>query len=297
MDAKGKAVFKYLFYQFQKGGLMHLQVIFIYCLCDEVLKEMNVKDDDQCKMSSAEIMTFVVISAIYYQCDYKKTRLVTLSLNYFNKILSHSQLVRRVHKIPEENWILAFHICKEMLGVECSKELIVDSFPVPCCQNNKIFRCRLFQGKGYHGYTASKKSYFFGLKVHMIVDLNGVPIEFIFTPGGEADVKAFRNFEFDFLPGTKVFADKAYTDYLQEDLLKEASEITLVPRRKKRSKRTNGSYDEFCLSLYRNKIETTFSSITGLMPRCIRATTPKGFCLKLFFFIFGYLIKRMLPQD
>ncbi|MCP5505792.1 MAG: transposase [Chlamydiales bacterium] len=69
---------------------------------------------------------------------------------------------------------------------------MVDSFPVAACQNNKIFRCKLFTGKAFHGYTASKKSYFFGIKVHMIVTSDGIPIQFLFTPGSAADISTFR---------------------------------------------------------------------------------------------------------
>jgi hypothetical protein len=150
-----------------KVKFMDLQAIFIYCLSEEIIFSINFKDDSQCKMSSAEIITFVIISALYYQCNYRKTRLVMLSHRYFSKILSHSQLVRRIHQIPDHVWLLAFHICKEILGTKNHQEFIVDSFPVPCCQNNKIFRCRLFRGKEYRGYTASKKSYFFGIKTQL----------------------------------------------------------------------------------------------------------------------------------
>ncbi len=274
---------------------MDFQAIFIYCLSNDALLALNFKDDGQCKMSSAELMTFVIISALHYQCNYRKTRLVMLSQRYFLKILSHSQLVRRIHQIPYHIWVLVFQICKETLVSKNEHEFIVDSFPVPCCQNNKIFRCRLFHGKEYHGYTASKKAYFFGIKVHMIVNLQGIPVEFIFTPGSEADIRGFRRFECDFARGSRIYADRAYTDYLQEDLLEEACGIQMIPKRKKNSKRQNTPTDDFLLSLNRNKIETTFSTIVQLMPRCIRAVTSQGFCLKVFFFILGYTINRMLP--
>ena len=130
----------------------------------------------------------------------------------------------------------------------------------------------------------------------MIVNLEGIPVEFVFTPGSEADVRAFRRFECDFDVGSKIYADKAYSDYVQEDLLQEASGIQLIPKRKKRAKRQNSPSDDFLLSLNRNKIETAFSAIANLMPRCIRAVTSRGFCLKIFFFIFGYTVNYMLPS-
>jgi len=191
---------------------MELQAIFIYCLCSDLLENLNHKDNEQAQMNSAEIMTFVIISALFHQCNYKKTRLVVFALRFFPKILSYSRLNRRIYQIPSYAWMIAFQVTKEMLGCENHREFIVDSFPVPCCQNNKIFRCRLFQGKEYHGYTASKKSYFWGIKVHMIVTPDGIPIEFTFTCGSESDVRGFRRLECDLPRGSKIYADKAYTD-------------------------------------------------------------------------------------
>ena len=247
-------------------------------------------------MTTAEIMTFVILSALYHQCNYKKTRLVVNFLSFFPKILSNSRINRRIYQIPDQAWMIAFHVSKEVLGTKNYSEFIVDSFPVPCCQNNKIFRCRLFQGKEYHGYTASKKSYFWGIKVHMIVDPQGIPVEFMFTCGSESDVRGFRRFECDLPKGSRIYADKAYTDYLQEELLKESSDIHLIPKRKNNSKRPHSPERNFLLSMTRNRIETTFSGIVSLMPRCIRAVTQKGFYLKVFLFIFGYTINRIIPQ-
>jgi len=228
---------------------MDLQVIFIYCLCHEILKSLNIKDDLQCRMNSAEVMTFVIISALYYQCNYRKTRLVMISHRYFPNLLSNSRLVRRIHAIPNAIWLMVFYICKETFRSKSHQEFIVDSFPVPACQNNKIFRCKLFQGKAYHGFNASKKAYFWGIKVHMIVGLDGIPVEFLFTPGGEADARAFKRFELDLPKGAKIYADRAYNDYLNEDLLNKVCGIQLIPKRKKNAKRKNNVFDDFCRSI------------------------------------------------
>ena len=274
---------------------MDEQIIFIYCLSDEIMQSLHVADNHQCRMTSAEIMTFVLVSALHYQCNYKKTRLVMMAHRYFSKILSESRLVRRIHQIPSEVWMLAFTICKGMISSQTSNEFIVDSFPVPVCRNNKIFRCKLLRGKEYHGYNASKKSFFYGIKVHMIVDLNGVPMEFLFTAGSETDIRAFKRFECDLPPNSKLYADKAYNDYEYEDLMGDVLGVSLVPKRKCNSKRTNNRFDDYFLSIHRNKVETTFSSIICLMPRSIRAVTARGFFLKVFFFILGYSVKRLFP--
>ena len=61
----------------------------------------------------------------------------------------------------------------------------VDTFPVPVCDNYRIPRVKLYQGEQYRGYIASKKRYFYGLKLHMIVTKDFEPVEFFLTPGAE----------------------------------------------------------------------------------------------------------------
>ena len=274
---------------------MEIQAIFIYCLAEDIVRSLDLKDDPQTKMTSAEVITFVVISALYYQCDYKIARLVCQHCRLFSSLISHSRIVRRIHKIPESIWIMIFSICREFVIKPSAHEYVVDSFPVAVCQNYKRMRCKLFQGKKFHGYTASKKQYFFGIKVHMVVNAQGIPIEFVFTPGSEADIKGFRRLKLDLPKESVLFGDRAYNDYVLEDFLDEELKIKLLVKRKQNSKRQHGPYEELKLSLTRNRIETVFSAIVSLMPRCIRARTEKGFCLKVMFFILAYTIKIKMP--
>lgn len=122
-------------------------------------------------------------------------------------------------------------------------------------------------------------------------------MEFLITPGSTADVTALKHFNFDLSSGSKLYADGAYNDQQFEELLREASGIALVPKRKKNSKRINSSKDEFILRYYRGRIETTFIGIVKLMPRSIQAKTPKGFLLKVLFFVLGYVINRLFKTS
>jgi hypothetical protein len=70
-------------------------------------------------------------------------------------------------------------------------EYIVDSCPVPVCDNIRIRRCQLYRGEAYRGYLASKHRYFFGLRIHLLVTATGQPVEFVLAPGVQADIIAF----------------------------------------------------------------------------------------------------------
>ena len=96
---------------------------------------------------------------------------------------------------------------------------IIDSFPVPICQNIRINRCKIAKGKQYRGYTASMRSYFYGIKVQLVTTGEGIPIAFHFTVGKTADVKALDKITEIFPPEARLYGDSAYTDYQMEDYL------------------------------------------------------------------------------
>lgn len=271
------------------------QAVVTYCICDEVTKYLGIEDDSQCRMTTAEVMTFAIISATMFGCDYKRTRLIAGYNHYFANILSHSRLVRRIHQIPDEVWFIVFSALKLFLRDKKCNEFIVDSFPLKTYENHKSFRARIFSDKRFHGYTASKKQYFFGIKVHMIVDIKGVPIEIMFLPGSVSDIKALRGFPLDLPENSILFGDRAYTDYSFEDTLLGLAKIQLLAKRKQSHKRQHPPEQSYRLSVIRNRIESVFSSITSRMPRHIKVTTEKGFYLKVWFFILAYMVQLYTP--
>ena len=60
---------------------------------------------------------------------------------------------------------------------------VIDSFPVAVCDNIRIRRAKLYRHETYRGYQASKRRYFYGLKIHLMVTSAGQPVECVLTPG------------------------------------------------------------------------------------------------------------------
>ena len=288
-------IFAFLHHAKIKEGILFDQIIVIYCICDEVFKALNVSEDLQSKMSNAEVVTFALLSSLYYGGNYQKTRMIAKYHGYFHSMLSLSRMNRRIHSLPEHIWMLIFQALQLILKNPNNKSFIIDSFPVKAYENHKIFRAKIFSDKRFHGYTASKKSFFSGIKVNMVVDKDGVPIEFSFTPGGSSDCTNMQDLSLQLPEHSLLLGDAAYTCYEFEDLLAETEMIDLLVKRKANLKRQNKPTENFLLSRNRNIIETVFSSITSRMPRYIKARTEKGFCLKIFFFILAYMVNLYFP--
>jgi hypothetical protein len=60
---------------------------------------------------------------------------------------------------------------------------VIDSFPVATCDNYRIQRCQIYQDEAFRGRQASKKRYYYGLKIHLMTTETGQPVEFFLTPG------------------------------------------------------------------------------------------------------------------
>ncbi len=137
---------------------------------------------------------------------------------------------------------------------------------------------------------ASKKRYFYGLKIHLMVTASREPVEFFLTSGSLADVKGLRIFPFALPEGSVVYADKAYNDYEIEDLLLEAENIMLSAMRKSNSKRPVLAYVQFLQHQKRKVVETAGSLISQLLPKSIHAVTAKGFELKVMLFVLAFSV-------
>lgn len=94
----------------------------------------------------------------------------------------------------------------------------------------------------------------------------------------------------DLPEGSTILADKGYTDYDYEDLLKEVG-LHLKAQRKKNSKRPMPMWEEFLGKPVRQYIETVFSRLTSLFAKKIHAVTPRGFELKIVCFLLAFSIQ------
>jgi hypothetical protein len=91
----------------------------------------------------------------------------------------------------------------------------IDSFPIPVCDNIRIPRSKIYEGEEeYRGYQASKKRYFYGIKIHLMVTASRQPVEFFLTSGSFADVKGLRVFPFA-LPEGSVFMQTRLTTIMK----------------------------------------------------------------------------------
>lgn len=215
---------------------MDNQIVAIFCFCDDVLKAIHHHEDQQCQMSDAEVMTTSIVATMFFGGNMERSRTFLKEQGYIPMMLGKSRFNRRQHRVAD-----LFLMIFDLLGCYW-KDLneqniyILDSFPIEACDNYRISRSRRYTGEEWRGYQASKKRYFYGLKLHLMVTASGQPIEFFLTPGSWNDTRALKMYRFDLPDDALVTGDKAYNDYGLEDLMLERN-ILLLPLRKKNSLR------------------------------------------------------------
>lgn len=270
---------------------MQEKIITLYCLCADFLWAWGQVDDPQARVSTAEVMTVALVAAALFHGHQDRARLLLKEHGYIPRMLSASRFNRRLHQIQESVWEGFFALLAEAhKQINAGQEYVIDSMPIPVCDNYRINRCRIYQGQEHRGYIASKKRYFFGLRVHLLVTATGKPVEFVLRPGAEADIRAFKRLPLDLPAGADLYSDTAYTDYTEEALLSEERDIHLVYPRKKNSLWPHPGWVEYVCKYTRKRVETTFSRIEAELARHIHAVTPRGFELKVFLTLLAYSI-------
>ena len=199
----------------------------------------------QAQMTTAEVMTTAFVAAEMFGGCFEKARWMLMEQGYIKRMLSKSRFNRRLHQIPETVWLQMGHALGEAhKALNPDQEYIVDSMPVPICDNIRISRSHLYRGEDFRGKIArdprlpgraallgpaallgaglGKHRYFYGLRIHLVVTATGMPaccpghpaagvrspgVEFELAPGSVSDIRAFKSFDLDLPAGATVSAD------------------------------------------------------------------------------------------
>lgn len=95
-----------------------------------------------------------------------------------------------MHRTGELLTELFLYTGEAVKSLNISSTCCIDGFPAAVCHNIRIQHCRIVQGKEHRGYCTSQREYFFGFKVHVAVNSDGIPVEYSFTAGNAQTLMA-----------------------------------------------------------------------------------------------------------
>ena len=138
-------------------------IITTYYLCDEFLKAIGHHDDQQVRLSTAEVMSVALLAAAFFGGNVEASRSFLDEYGYIEKAISKSRFNRRLHAIDSSLWQQLFDLLAEVFKQNNpDQSYVVDSLPVAVCDNIRIRRSKLYplqeHGEAFRGYIASKEA-------------------------------------------------------------------------------------------------------------------------------------------
>jgi hypothetical protein len=200
-------------------------------------------------VSDAELLTMAVMSALLgFTSERRWLRYVKKELaGMFPRRIGQSGYNKRMRK----SFFLFIRVIR-MLAMDTSlwsdDVWVVDSTPVQCgCSRETVTRSDV-AGWAEYGYCASHSRYFWGLRLHLVCTLHGLPVMFALA-GAKADERetllGMLENAADIVnarPGQTLIGDKNYFGRAFEEELTERELALLRPVRKGEAKRSGQQF-------------------------------------------------------
>ena len=188
----------------------------IYCLSDDFCKEftlalsmttLGTKPKKEPILSHSEVITIMILfhDKGYRNMKHFYTQYVQKHLTHlFSKTVSYNRFTELMQEV---NLPLAMFVKTVCLG-NCTAISFVDSTPLRVCKNKRIKRNKVFKGIAQVG--KSTMGYFYGFKLHLVINEKGEIINFVITQGNIDDREPLKNKRFIKKISGKLYADKGY---------------------------------------------------------------------------------------
>lgn len=179
-------------------------------------------------LSDSEVMTILIFYHLSgFKCfKYYYNRFVRQNLNsHFPGLVSYNRFIELIPRF----YMKLFFFSKVFCTVESDKINYIDSAKLVVCHNLRINSNRVFKDIAKRGKTST--GYFYGLKIHLVINDIGEIIDFVITPGNVADnnKELLRQLLQD-VKG-KVFGDKGYLTKIFNELYEQGTQLITKVRR------------------------------------------------------------------
>jgi len=192
---------------------------------EQLLSSGVVKRIRRPQLSSSEMMTIIIH---FHQSGYRTfkdyyTKHVMIHLvEAFPKLVSYPRFVALMPRVG--SLLLAYlNTCKG----QCTGISFIDATSVAVCHNRRISRHKVFAGLAERGKTTM--GWFYGFKLHLVVNEQGELLALQITPGHVDKRKPVPKMCHDLLG--KVFGDKGYlSKSLFEELWQDGVQLVTMVR-------------------------------------------------------------------
>jgi len=224
-----------------------------------LLNEKNAtkKRNRKFSMSDSEVMTILVL---FHAMGFKNLKHFYLFYigkhlkNEFPNLVSYNRFVELQEKTVVPMALFLKTCC---LG-ECTGISIIDSTPLRTCHIRREKQHKTFKGLATKGHTST--GWFFGFKLHLIINDKGEILDFMFTQANVDDREPLKNNNFHKRIFGKLFGDKGY---IGKDLFEQLfiDGVHLVTKIKKNMKNSMMLLQDKIMLRKRSLIETVYDQL------------------------------------
>jgi hypothetical protein len=193
----------------------------IFCIADDFCKEFAKELEKQpklaedgkrhrnrpCAMSDSEIMTVLMLFHFGTFDNFKHFYLHYICVHLkkeFPEALSYNRFIQLEKRVFFPMMFFLNMVC---FG-KCTGITFVDSTKIAVCHNKRIFRNKVFQDWAMRG--KSTMGWFYGFKLHLVVNDKGEILSFCLTPGNTDDRNPDVMKQLTKKLFGKLFGDKGY---------------------------------------------------------------------------------------
>jgi hypothetical protein len=219
-----------------------MKIIKIFCEVHDFWKQFQVewekilladpsrKRRKACRLCMSEVMTIVILFHLSrYRTfkDYYQKQVMSRYAAYFPHLVSYNRFVELMQacSVP-----LAIFMSRQR-SAPTKGVAFIDSTALAVCANTRIYQHQVFAGKAQRGKTST--GWFFGFKLHLVINHQGEIISFCLTTGNTDDRKPVELLTKK-LWG-RLFADKGYISHSLKERLKDKG-VDLITKLRKNMK-------------------------------------------------------------
>lgn len=241
------------------------------------------------ELSPSEIMTILIH---FHECDFRHFKAYYAYVcehlrPEFPQLVSYERFVILKKRVGVPLFVY-LHLC---LG-QCTGISFIDSTDLAVCHNRRIYQHRVFDGYAQRGQTSM--GWFYGFKLHLVVNEHGEILAFDLTPGNVHDTHFLDQLD-DSLFG-KLFGDKGYLSHPKTQALAQQG-IELVTSIRRNMRQLLMSLQDKLLLRKRSIIE----SVNNLLKNWAhidhtRHRSPNNFFVNLMAGLIAYCRKPNKPS-
>lgn len=212
------------------------------------------------RMSCSEVITIMVM---FHSGGYRNMK--HFYLNYVQVYLTHlfpnTVSYNRFVELMQASAMPMSLFLKTCCMGEGTGISFIDSTPIRVCNPKRVKRNRVFEGLATVG--KSTMGYFFGFKLHIVINDKGELLNFVITQGNVDDREPLKNPKFIEVLKGKIYADKGYISKELTNLL-FINGLHLITSIRKNMKNTLMELKDKILLRKRSVIETVNDELKNI---------------------------------